>query len=260
MRTTIITFVLILFGLTLHGQVQLEHTYNFSGTLTEIDEGEFKYFVMDVSLKQCRLYNEDHTLYKSIDLVIPTDYYLYDIKFVSRSTFNSDDYIELLYIYYKYEVINNTGVYYYGMKVVNELGNQLMSLPNGAFAELKKGSGETKLLAYQYIWYDYYYLVYTNIYALGGSTKSAFTESTAGLKLFPNPVTDLLNVKPDPVMVNSGGQIVINDISGRQILSQPLLPGMETQQINIQKMEPGTYILSFRNDQGERVAGKFEKK
>src|SRR5210317_1798820 len=84
MKTSIITFTALFLGIFLQAQVTLEKTYNYSGTLTAIDSNEYKYFVMDVPMKQCRIYNEDHSLFKTINLTVPEGYFLYDIKFVSR--------------------------------------------------------------------------------------------------------------------------------------------------------------------------------
>lgn len=156
MKTSIPAIIILVFGMALNAQITHEHTYNYSGTLTEIDSGEFKYYVMDVPMKQCRIFNEDHSLYKTLNLAVPDGYFLYDIKFVSRKTFNTDENIELLYIYYKTTLVNSEYVYNYGMKVVNENGNVLLNLQDGGLAEIKEFDGAPKLFAYQYIYYDSY--------------------------------------------------------------------------------------------------------
>lgn len=251
---------MILAGNLLNGQIQLEKTYNFSGTLTEIDEGEFKYFVMDVPLKQCRIYNEDHSLYKTINLQVPSEYFLTDIKFLSRKIFNEDENIELLYTYNKVNLINSEYVYTYGMKVINELGTVLLNLTDGGFAELKTGSNGTKLLAYRYIWYDSYYLVYTNIYALGGTSGSASSLLQPSLKIYPNPAEETLQIELTGSSMLSGGNITINDISGRQVFNQPLHPGTGQLSIGTGKLAPGTYILNMVSNDGTRLSEKIEKK
>ncbi len=260
MKTTIITILLVLAGYIINGQVKLEHSYNFSGTLTEIDEGEFKYFVMDVPLNQCRLFNEDHTLYKTINLQVPSGYFLSDVKFVSRKIFNEDDNIELLYTYNKADLINAEYIYTYGMKVINELGTVLLNLSDGGFAELRTGSNGTKLLAYRYIWYDSYYLVYTNVYSLGETTKSASSLLQPSMKIYPNPADETLHVElTDPSML-SGGIITISDISGRKVINRPLLPGAGHLSIGTDKMVPGTYILHMVSNDGTRLSEKIEKR
>lgn len=258
MKTHTLSILALFLTVTLGAQVQLEETYNFSGTITELSENEYKYFVMDVPMKQCRIYNEDHSLFKTINLQVPSGYYLYDIKFVSRHTFNADDDIELLYIYSKSALVNNEEVYDYGMKVISEQGNTLMSLADGGFAEIKKTSEGLKLLAYQYIYFDGYYLVYTNVYSLGGTTKSMEAETEA-MKLFPNPAADMLTVKLDPELKASARSLKLVDIQGRIVLNRPVGPGTDLTTISVGELNPGTYIMSLTDRDRIIQSVTFEK-
>jgi len=260
MKTTIIAFITLLATLALNAQITHEHTYDFSGTLTEIDTGEFKYYVMDVPMKQCRIYNEDHTLYKTINLAVPEGFFLNDIQFVSRKTFNTNEDIELLYIYYKSTLVNSEYVNTYGLKVVNENGNVLLNLQDGGFAEIKELNGVPKLLAYQYIYYDYYYLVYTNVYAIGGSaSKSSALESSGTLHIYPNPAGELLRVEINPGNLVKGGQVIVSDLSGKKLLEQPFDPGITEIPVATGQLGTGTYILNIISADGTSAAGKFAK-
>jgi hypothetical protein len=260
MKTTIIAILLALTGYALNGQVQLEHSYGFSGTLTEIDEDEFKYYVMDVPLKQCRIYNEDHTLYKTINLQVPSGFFLTDVKFVSRKTFNPDENIELLYMYSKADLINSEYIYTYGMKVINELGTVLLNLPNGGFAELKTGSNGTKLLAYTYTWSESFYLVSTNVYSLGETTKSVSTVMQPSVNIYPNPADETLHVLLTDPSLFSGGILTLSDMSGRQVFKQPLRPGTGNLSIATAGMVPGTYIINLVSNDGTNFSEMIEKK
>jgi len=260
MKTTIIAFITLLATLALNAQITHEHTYDFSGTLTEIDTGEFKYYVMDVPMKQCRIYNEDHTLYKTINLAVPEGFLLNDIQFVSRKTFNTNEDIELLYIYYKSTLVNSEYVNTYGLKVVNENGNVLLNLQDGGFAEIKELNGVPKLLAYQYIYYDYYYLVYTNVYSIGGSaSKSSALESSGTLHIYPNPAGELLRVEINPGNLVKGGQVIVSDLSGKKLLEQPFDPGITEIPVATGQLGTGTYILNIISADGTSAAGKFAK-
>jgi hypothetical protein len=251
MKTPILASILLLISLALNAQIEHEHLYSFSGSLTEVDEGEFKYYVMDVPSNQCRLYNEDHTLFKTIDLSVPAGYFLNDIKYISRRTFNSDDYIELLYLYYKVEEVNSQSVYTYGLKVVSENGDLLLNKANGGFAEIKEFNGEAKLLTYQYIWNDTYYLVYTDVYSIYGSTnKSVEVKSSRGLRIAPNPINKNLSVYPGSISDASNGEIIISDIKGRQILNQTFFQGDRKINIATDDLPPGSYILNVVTEKG----------
>ncbi len=261
MKKTLLILTILLFSWKLFSQVQLEHTYAFSGTLTQLDENEYKYFVMDVPLKQCRIFNEDHSLFKTINLSVPSGYYLYDIKFVTRKLFNDDDLVELLYIYSKSETVNNEEVYSYGLKVVNEQGSVLMSLSDGGYAEVKEGSDGKKLLAYQYIYYDYYYLVYTNIYSLGGSgpVKSADFTGASSLNLYPNPVNETLNIQYDPLLDSKNSAVMISDLQGKVLKRQPVPAGVNFTTVETAGLRQGTYIISVTENENILRSEKFEK-
>ncbi len=260
MKTPTITIIILLFGFHLSAQITLEHSYTQSGNLTELDENEFKYFMMDVPMKQCKIYNTDHTLFKSINLPVPEGYFLYDMKYVSRNIFNDDDKIELLYIYYKIQVVNAKEVYYYGMKVINESGEVLVSLKDGAFAEILDVAGEPKLVAWQYIWSDYFYLIYTNVYSIGGSNASAIiNRQDQLLKLFPNPAQDLVNIVLDPEGIQSDERIVLSDMQGKIMKNISIEEGSQRVTFPTADLTPGTYIIN-RVSNGEITgSAKMEK-
>lgn len=259
MKTSIITVLLAFSSILTYGQIQLEHSYNFSGTLAEIDSGEYKYYVLDVPLEECRLYNEDHTLYKTIKLPVPEGYYLDGIKFLSRKTFNVDDEIELLYIYYKVDVIESQTIYTYGLKVISESGTVLLSLADGGFAELKKGSDGYKLLTYKYIFQDYYYLVYTNVYSIGGDLKATSYFPATGMKVYPNPTEDNIYIELDPASSYSKAQIMISDISGRQMIKHAVPIGSKDFSIGTGNLPSGSYVVNLVTEHGN-MAGKIIEK
>ncbi len=66
-------------SLLINAQVTLENTYNTSATITRLENSGYKYYAMDVAASQCRLYNMNHSIYKTINLSVPGGQYLYDI-------------------------------------------------------------------------------------------------------------------------------------------------------------------------------------
>jgi len=109
MKRIILPVMILIASLGLKGQITLEQSYAVSGTLTQLENDGYKYFFMDVVNSQCRLYNLDHSLWKTIDLSVPEGYWLYEIAYVSQKLFDTDDLIELSYICYYY---NETVQYY----------------------------------------------------------------------------------------------------------------------------------------------------
>lgn len=260
MKRLLFFFVVSSIIAAISGQVTLEHTYEVSGTLTEIDKNEFKYYVMDVPLLQCRIYNEDHTPFKTINLDVPSGYTLSDIKFVTKHLFNTDDNIELLYMYYKTSTIESELVYQYGLRIVDELGTLLLDLNNGGFAEINEGSDGMKLLAYQYIYSNSTYLVYTNVYALGGTVKAALAETDPGFKIYPNPASEIVSITMNPWEQIKKGQVMITDISGRTVNKKDIEPGSNFTSLETGWMSPGTYIMSILSKEKIIASEKFEIK
>ena len=141
-----IILLLVLFSLlaTARAQIVLEKTYPASTGLTELAISGYKYFLMDAVNNQCRLYNMDHSVWKTINLSVPAGMYLYDVRYVSETLFNSDNKVELAYIYYSYDT---TLLYYtYYTRVINENGAELLSIPGCSYLEVKTpGSFGTRM-------------------------------------------------------------------------------------------------------------------
>lgn len=248
MKKTILFLIFLSSIIYSEAQITLEKSYNHSGTFVEIEPGIFKFFVMDVPLKQIRLYNDDHSLFKTIQLSVPSGYFLYDVKYISRYTFNDDSNIELLYIYQKTEIINSLNVNSYGMKVINDNGSILLNLQDGAYAEIIATSNGNRLLAYQYIWNTSYYLINTNIYTLSGNPSATnYTPLNPTIVAFPNPVSanSSLNLSlPGDLNISS---YKIIDLNGK-IISEKHLSQYGTQaELVVPNANKGMYLLQLQD-------------
>ena len=188
-------FVLLAFAL--NAQVSLDYTYNYSATVVEFETLGYKYYLMDVPNAQCRIYNTDHSLYKSINCPVPSGCYLFDVKFLSESLFDTDSGIELLYSWYKY---NSTSDYYkYDSKIMNEDGSQIVLIDGALYNYINKTGEETyKLFSYCYDFSVFPEVVWTNIYSLPGTPAvNAVTfdnSSKLDLNAFPNPASSTLKI------------------------------------------------------------------
>lgn len=248
MKNLTLTIVIVFFVLSANAQINLESTYAYSASVNEVKTGEFFYYLMDVPQKQCRLYNTNHELLKSINLTIPEGYYLSDIKFLTKSLFNNDDLIELLYMYEKY-ITTESGYYFqYGLAVVNENGTKLLTLPNGGWAEIKQVEGESKLLAYSYIYNpEGYYNVSTNVYCLGGSsnTKSIMSENETGL-VYPNPASESITIEPGLLPELNKGEFILYNAAGQKLISEPI-SNEKSINIPVQQLPAGAYFYTIKD-------------
>ncbi len=114
--------------------LHLEHTYNYEAQLGSFkrilleNSGE-KYYYVDQTKNQIRLHNPDHTLWKTITLPPALadesiESWIYDLH-LSESTINSDDKVEVCYVYSTRKGgQSGTRLYYVG--IINEDGAVLL--------------------------------------------------------------------------------------------------------------------------------------
>jgi hypothetical protein len=216
--------VFMLFIVTLYGQITLNKTYQYSTSVVKLETEGFKYYLMDVPNSQCRLYNMDHSIFKTINCPVPAGFYLSDIKFISENLFNTDSKIELAYTYYQYVPTATSYYYVYGSKIADESGNTLLTIDGALYSYvIQTGETQYKLFAYCYDYSVSPEKVWTNIYDLPGTMVSALSLSGKQADLFtnayPNPASEQVNldyVLPSGVnmanlkLVNVQGQVVKN--------------------------------------------------
>jgi hypothetical protein len=195
--TVIVCFLLSLPGT--YAQVTLEHTYNYSAAVVKFETLGYKYYIMDVPNSQCRIYNPDHSLFRTINCNVPAGSYLADIQFLSEKLFDHDDGIELVYTWYRYVPTTDSYYYIYGSSIINEDGSPLENIEGARFISLDKTDDDIwKLFSYCYDYSVWPERVWTNIYSLPGvpvvsaNSKDASGGITVGA--FPNPAENRLKV------------------------------------------------------------------
>ncbi|MEN8118091.1 MAG: T9SS type A sorting domain-containing protein [Bacteroidota bacterium] len=217
-------FIAFLFLLTAtKAQVTLDKKYDFSAAVVKLETLGYKYFLMDVPSSQCRIYNSDHSLYKTINCTTPTNsHYLADVKFISENLFDNDAGIELLYTYYKYIPTQTSYYYEYDSKVINEDGSLIVNIDGARYNYVNQtGENEYKLFSYCYDYSVFPEIIWTNIYNLPGepvvSARMNNNEPEFGLNAFPNPATQTVKVAYNlPEKVDTGILHLI-DNNGRQV-------------------------------------------
>ncbi len=233
-------FLLLLVAGWSKGQFALEKTYDFSLTVTKINATEYKYFLMDVAKSECRIYHLDHTLWKTIPIALPADYYLGDIKFVTQDLFDSDSDIELWYTAYNWVVVGTGGYYRYLSKVIDEKGMEVANIPNGLYAYIMK-TGETqyKMTAYGYDNSFFPGAVKTYVYAMPG-TNTAVYHAVAKLDdPWPNPASGAINL---PLLAGEvSGTLRVYSVTG-QLMLEEQLSGQPVFRLETSGWAPGAYI------------------
>ena len=232
-------------------QITLEHTYSdISANVCFLETEGYKYYSMDVPNKQCRLYNQDHSLWKTINISTPTSNYLYDIKYISQHLFNSDDLIELLVVLYEYIPTSATdGYYIYTTRVINENDNDLVNIPGGGYNSILKVDANYKLLSYVYDFSEIIYLVTTKVYSIPGSPVSVPVLENPMISdpAFPNPTSDVINIPFQLPAQTKDCILFISDMNGRVILKQKLDTEQNPLKLNTSAFSKGSYLYYLKS-------------
>ena len=262
MKQILSTLMLIFSVAVVHGQITLQKTYNYSTAVVKLETLGYKYYLMDVPASQVRIYNMDHSLFKTISCSVPNGYYLADIKYVSESLFNSDSQIELAYTYYKYVSTSTSYYYIYGAKVINESGSNLLNIDGAQYIYVNKtGESEYKLFAYCFDYSVSPEKVWTNIYSLTGSLVSSLNISANQpdnfLNAYPNPATGIIRVDyelPDDI---KNARLNILDSSGKTVKNFMVDRHSDHLTLNVNDLSSGIYHYYIEYDYSRTSSKKL---
>lgn len=242
--TSLVSAMLLLALLPGKAQVTLEQVYNYSLTSTKINQTDYKYFLMDVAKSECRIYNPDHTLYKTISIKLTSNYYLYDIKFVTENLFNNDSKTELWYSAYEWvSTGTDTGYYRYLSGIIDENGNEIASVTGGAAAYIiSAGDKLYKLAVYAYDNSSWPGSVKTYLYNIPGQSTASFHVSAILSDPYPNPASGYINL---PVSGDSGeSTLQVFSIRG-QLITEKKISGGSAYRLDTGPLAPGIYSYRF---------------
>lgn len=262
MKRIILTACLSLFMMFGFSQITLQKTYNYSTSVVKLETFGYKYYLMDVPNSQVRIYNMDHSVFKTINCSVPIGYYLTDIKYVSDNLFNSDSQIELAYTYYKYVTTSTSYYYIYGAKVINESGTVLQPIDGAQYLYVNKtGDTEYKLFAYCFDYSVSPEKVWTNIYSLSGSLVSALNISGNQpdnfMNAYPNPATDIIRVEYAlPANIKSA-RLNILDSSGKTVKNFLIDGHSDHLALNVNDLSSGIYHYYIEYDNHRTSAKKI---
>jgi hypothetical protein len=259
MKKIVLALTLLTFTVTSRSQIALEYNYPASTGLTELAISGYKYFQMDVVNSKCEIYNMDHSLWKTVSLDVPNGMYLYDIRFVSESLFNTDSKVELAYIYYSYD----TTLYYYTYycKVIDETGMELLSIPGCSFLDVRSvGAEGYKMLAYVYDYSIISWTVNTHVYSLPGILPNSGVEvegREGNRRPFPNPAASILTISYDLPDGTKAARLELMSASGQLVRDYSIDQNKHELLIPTSGLPSGTYIYQIRSNERVVDSGKL---
>ncbi len=250
-RLLFLLFALMQTPVFVFSQIQLEHTYSHSGTFTKLSNSGFKFFVMDVGQNQCRIYNTDHTLWKTINLSVPGNQYLYDIQYISENLFTLDNSLCLVYTYYAYD---ETNLYYtYTTRVIKENGTLLLEIPGCQYyyvTDIEQTGSE--FVTYSYDYSIFPYTIETAVYRLPGELVTSIQPdqptNAQFMSMAPNPATDFITISLDQTGKLPFDKVILSDIQGNAVRTIWIKDKREQLNIPLNGLSRGVYICSLFTD------------
>ncbi len=247
MRKFLVSGLFVLLSLAISAQVTLDKRYDYSTSIVKLENSGYKYYLMDVTAVQCRIYNPDHSLYKTINCPVPSGCYLYDIKFVSENLFDTDAGIELAYIYYKYIPTQSSYYYEYDGKIINEDGSVITSIDGALYMYINKVA-ESKYQLFAYC-YDFSVLpekIWTNIYNVPGTSVSASLLKNGTpeilLNAYPNPGNETVKITYSLPENISTGTFHLVDQTGKALKALMVDNHIDHLDLDVSEFSSGMYF------------------
>lgn len=245
----ILSMLMLTAGMALSAQLSLETVYPVSTNICTFEKAGDKYYAMDIENKQCRIYNLDHSLFRTIDLSVPEGYYLFDIQQISQHIFNQDDLIEFAYIYSRFNQTETSWYYDYETRVINENGQEILKVPGaGHTLFIPVQDGSRKFLVYIYDFYVIPATTQTQVYSLPTAPLKSETIQGSAYRLrnpYPNPASGMINI---PVSLPEGvnkGYLQIFNVSGQLIDLKEIKKSDKSILIPGGSLLPGSYVYNI---------------
>jgi hypothetical protein len=252
MKKTSILVVLLTCAFSSFSQIQLEHSYN--SWIGEFDTNTttmyFEQQGFSTEANQFNIYNNNHTLYKTIILDVPDGYYITSINFPSINIYNSSSNIEFIVAFTK---ISASGLDNYRqlIRLFDENSNLLYDFGN-AFSfypliiKTKDGQNKLKIIRYNYTETTPATLYYiSDFYQLVGTSNST-TSNKPNIKsfAFPNPSNSFVNL---PYEIENGKNTImrIYNINGRLIETYRIDFNSNNLKIDISDYSSGVYFYEY---------------
>jgi len=249
---------LVLLTSNLFGQITLVHSYpngKWQTSMVKLSNSGMKYQWVDVTTGQLKLYNLDHSLFKSLTFPVLTGLTGVWIIYVSETTFNLDADIEFMLYYQEDGNWTNSGT-----KIINETGtiifDKLSETPainsyGGIEAIFNTPSGTKMLL-------DNHSDNSSKVYSLPGTLiataiRNIFYDSNNYLETYPNPAGNYIKLAytlPTNIKV---AKVSIYDIEGKIVKSYTIDNNYKELLLDTQEFNNGMYLCVI-NSSGMKIS------
>ncbi len=250
MKKIINIVVLVFLTSNLFGQIKLEHSYpngKWQTSMVKLSNSGIKYQWVDVTTGQVKLYNLDHSLFKSMTFPVLSGKTGVWVVYVSETTFDLDAEVEFM-VYYQDDGnwINSV------TKIINETGDIILDKASETPAMNSYGdkieaifntTGETKMIL------DNHSDNALKVYSLPGTLFAAAIKTidynNNFLEIYPNPAVNYIKLAytlPTNIKVAT---VSVYDIKGNIVKSYTIDKNYKELLIDTQEFSNGTYLCQI---------------
>lgn len=225
----------MLFAYNADAQLNYEHSYSNYYSVWNLQDEGYKYMVDDRNAKQIKLYNADHSLWKTISLTMPGNVSGYAVTHLSTKLFDNDS--ELEYIL-TYTVAGSPGSYN-EVVIREESGNTIKTFTNYSGGSVIKFNSDWKFIITNTGTKE------TEVYGLPG-TMPAMVKTSVGTftetALYPNPIEGTSTLKYRLPDGTNTATLTIYDNNGIKLRNYTITSQFDNITIEKGNLIPGTYV------------------
>ena len=249
----ILCLALSICALSIKAQIPLENSYLTSDlNIVKLSTAGYKYVSVNVTNNQLNLYNLNHSLYKNITIPTPPSGagVYYQVKYVSETTFDTDNLLEYAVIYKD----NSNNDYY--IRIYNEINTLIFSADTASLYNILNTDSGTKMILREF---NAGLTKTFKVYGLPGALIAGMIKYEDGLKnigelfSYPNPTKDYSTIEYKLPQGITNGEIIFYTLNGNEVKRYKVDNTFKNLLIDNTELAAGTYLyhLVTSNSVGE---------
>lgn len=256
MKKVTLSFILFFTIFRLNSQINLEHTYNVNSSSSFISTillstSGYKYIITDNSLGQAKLYNTNHSLWKTLTWPVVSGFNSNIIN-ISENLFNLDNQIEFI-VYSS----TTTAPIQYNTKIYSETGAVIRDFPNRAW----NGVFSAGANSYKLILTDGNTI--RDVYSLPGTSSNLGVPNNPMSELsgisFPNPTSETISIPYQLANGQTSGQLNVYNSTGVLVESFQVDSNFSDLILDVSNYSNGLYRYNIVSNGIESESKNFVK-
>jgi hypothetical protein len=258
MNKLIISMAMVLFFIESNAQIVLENSYpngEWSTAMVELSNSGKKYQWLDITNGQIKLYNLNHSIFKTMNFPLAAANQLPFIYYVSENTFDLDAGIEFMVYYWDGNNLLNSET-----KIINEDGTILFSKIGESpvleysdeVASIKNTISGTKMI------FNSHNDGSSKVYSLPGTLvathlKNVNFDENNYIQPYPNPANNFIKIAYSLPSSIKEAKVTLYDATGKVIRTYLIDGNYKDLLIDTKELVDGLYLCEI-NSNGRKIS------